>query len=118
MAGPKTAPLEPKIVDRLLDLLGDSDKFRELFQQSPATALELIGHVDPGVVAKDPAAASLTSRSTESVSIAGCLNVSELASKEMIRAARDDLRSMLLSGLSHTTPQLDAGLSDSSRTLK
>lgn len=107
MAGPKTAPLEPKIVDRLLDLLGDSDKFRELFQQSPATALELLGHTEP-VVAPSPAADSLTAGSQASVSIMGCIAVSTLASKETIRAARQEIREMLLGGLAQTSPTLDA----------
>lgn len=110
MAGPKTAPLEPKIVDRLLDLLGDSDKFRELFQQSPAAALELLGYAEP-VGAGSPAADSLVA-GTEAASIAGCLTVNTLASKETIRAARGELRKMLLSGLGQISPQLDATSSE------
>lgn len=107
MAGPKTAPLEPKIIERLLDLLGDSDKFRELFQQSPATALELIGHVEPDD-AERPATDFLTSESTGAVSIAGCVSVTQLASKEAIRNARGELRAMFLSGLGQISPLLEA----------
>lgn len=103
MAGPKTAPLEPKIADRLLDLLGDSDKFRELFQQDPAAALELIGYQE-SVAASTFAADSLTTQSM--TSIASCLNVSELASKETIQAAREELRGMLVAGLAYHTPQI------------
>lgn len=110
MAGPKTAPLEPKIVDRLLDLLGDSDKFRELFQQSPATALELIGHEESRAVGAS-VADSFTTAGTGAISIAGCIAVNQLASKEAIRAAREELRSMLMSGLGQNPPQLDAGIS-------
>jgi putative modified peptide len=106
MAGPKTAPLEPKIVDRLLDLLGDSDKFRELFQSDPAAALELVGHQEPIAAAK-----VLTASATGSGSITGCISVNQLASKETIQTARTELRSMLLSGLSQTAPQLDASSS-------
>jgi len=105
MTGPKTAPLEPKIVDRLLDLLSDSDKFRELFQSDPAAALELIGHHEPR------AANALTASATEPVSIASCISVNQLASRETIQAARKELRSMLLAGLSQIAPQLDASAS-------
>lgn len=104
MTGPKTAPMEPKIVDRLLDLLGDSDKFRELFQSDPAAALELIGHREP------VAANALTAATAGSVSIAGCIGVNQLASMETIQAARHELRSMLLGGLSQIAPQLDASI--------
>lgn len=102
MAGPKTAPMEPKIVDRLLDLLGDSDKFREMFQNDPAAALELVGYREP------VAANALTAATAGSVSIAGCISVNQLASKETIQATRNDLRSMLLGGLSQIAPHLDA----------
>lgn len=117
MAEPKTAPLEPKIIDRLLDLLSDSDKFRELFQSAPAAALELIGHQEPTAL-QSLAADSIAAEDTGLVAISGCLAVAELASKETIQAAREDLKSMLLQGLSHTTPQLDASLSESRRPLK
>lgn len=117
MAGPKTAPLEPKIVERLLDLLGDSDKFRELFQRNPMQALELIGYQEP-VESESLAADSLVPSGGAPLSIASCISVSELASKEAIQTARNEIRSMLLGGLNHTTPQLDATLSDSRRTLK
>lgn len=115
MAGPKTAPLEPKIIDRLLDLLGDSDKFRELFQQDPAAALELIGYQEPSI-AQNAAGDSLTTEDTPS--ILSCLNVSELASKEVIQAARKEIRGMLIEGLAYHTPQLDASNSDDRFSLK
>lgn len=115
MAGPKTAPLEPRIADRLLDLLGDSDKFRELFQRDPAAALELIGHQEH-VTANTFVADSRTVEGT--APIAGCLSVSELASKETIQAAREELRGMLVAGLAYHTPQLDASNSDDRFTLK
>lgn len=113
----KTVPLDPKIADRLLDLLGASDKFRELFQRNPAEALELIGHQEP-VANNSLVADSLVSEGDALLSIAGCLSVSELASKETIQSAHNEIKSMLLSGLNHTTPQLDANLSDLRRTLK
>jgi putative modified peptide len=102
MAEHKTAPLDPKIVDRLLDLLGDSDRFRELFQQDPAAALEMIGH--------DSGDQALRSSLTSQPSIAGCMSVGQLASKSVIRAAHGEIRKMLLAGLAQTTPSLDATL--------
>ncbi|GAB3100266.1 NHLP-related RiPP peptide [Lysobacter terrae] len=105
MAGPKSAPLEPKIIERLLDLLSDSDKFRELFQQDPAAALEMIGH-DVGDQAARTALASQPA-------IAGCMQVGRLASKSAIRAAHAEIKKMLLAGLAQTTPNLDATLDSS-----
>lgn len=104
MANNNTAPLQPKIADRLLDLLGDSDKFRELFQQDPAYALQLVGHEGPS---------ALEARADASTpSISGCLSVRELASKDVIRAARTELRTMLLAGLAQISPLLEATRSD------
>lgn len=103
MPNKTTAPLESKIADRLLDLLGDSDKFRELFQSDPAAALALIGYEAP-TAAKAAASASL--------SITDCLRVTELASKESIRSAHGELKAMLLRGLSQITPNLDATYSE------
>jgi len=102
----KTVPLDPKIADRLLDLLGDSDKFRELFEQDPAAALEMIGYVAPAQTI------ALSTGPSAGASIADCMQVKELASKEAIRNARKALRTMLLSGLSQITPNLDATYSE------
>jgi putative modified peptide len=113
MANNTTAPLDPKIADRLLDLLGDSDKFRELFQSDTAAALELIGYLEP--IGAD---SFVVAASGPTASIADCLCVNQLASKEAIRAAHNELKSMLLGGLNHTTPQLDANPSADRRTLK
>lgn len=104
MAGPKTAPLAPKLIDRLLDLLGSDDEFRELFQQDPAAALEQIGY-------EPPATGSALAAADGQASVASCIGVRALASKERIRAARHELRSMLLAGLAQTSPQLDASAS-------
>ena len=104
MAGPKTAGLEPKLIDRLLDLLGSDDSFRELFQQDPAAALEQIGYRSS---VGGNALAATGGRS----SISGCIGVRALASKEQIQAARSELKSMLLAGLGQTSPQLDASVS-------
>lgn len=102
MAASKTESLEPKIADRLLDLLGDSDTFRELFAKDPGHALELIGHRPSGGTVHKAAA------SEARPAIAGCLSVRALASKEAINQARDELRTMLLGGLGQISPLLDA----------
>lgn len=103
MAAPKSAPLDSKVVDRLLDLLSDSDKFRDLFQQDPGHALELIGHEAA------PTQPSLQQGSEGSQPIlAGCMAVRRLASKEVIRSSRSELKKMLLGGLAQISPGLDA----------
>lgn len=108
MAAPKTAPLDSKVVDRLLDLLSDSDKFRDLFQQDPGHALELIGHVAA------PIQPSLKQAAEGSQpTIAGCMTVQQLASKEAIRSSRSELKAMLLGGLAQISPGLDATYKES-----
>jgi len=95
MAGPKTAPVEPKIADRLLDLLSTDDLFREAFQRDPLRTLRWIGHASPATPGQlEP--------------FAEC-RVNVLASKEAIAAAREEIRLMLVAGLNYTTPKLDLG---------
>lgn len=102
MAGKmKTAPLDAAVADKLLDLLGQSDDFRALFAANPSAALQQVGY--QATTQKSSLVAEATAPS-----IAGCIGVQQLASKEDILASRDALRSMLLSGLSQISPQLDA----------
>lgn len=96
----KTAPLDPKIADRLLDRLSTEDGFRELFKSNPRAALEEVGYQAP------------------QEAFHSCCNVRELASKETITKARDEIKAMLITGLAYHTPQLDAGLTDERRTRK
>jgi len=88
----RSAPLEPQVADRLLDLLASDDAFRELFTHNPGEALEQAGFVNI----------------TDKPSPKFCFWGIELASKEEIARARDQIRAMLTRGLGQNPPQLDA----------
>lgn len=89
---PRSAPFDPVIADRLLDLLSTDDAFRRRFKKRPDLALADIGHVVPQGTA----------------SPYGCFFGVELASKARIAEAREQIRSMLQRGLSMTVPVLDS----------
>lgn len=93
VAKPRTAPFDPVVADRLLALLSTDDAFRLEFQRSPMAALASIGF--------SPAAGDIWF---------DCFFGISLASKAQIAEARDEIRSMLLSGLDQTTPKLDTGI--------
>ena len=88
----KPAPLDPKVADKLLDKLSTDNEFRRLFKQDPAAALVKVGH--------PKAAAALTG---------GCCQIQSIAPKEQIKRSRDELKTMLASGLSMSPIRLDAG---------
>jgi putative modified peptide len=91
----RTAPIDPQVADRLLDLLSTDDAFRKLFARDPGKALAQAG------VVKVAGEASPES----------CFwGITQLASKTQIAQARDEIRLMLTRGLALTAPQLDAGL--------
>ena len=99
----RSAPLEPQVADRLLDLLSTDDMFRRLFKRNPGKALAQVGFVE----------------STSAPSPFGCFfGISKLASKAQIAEARDGIKAMLLSGLSQITPNLDAGNNTARHTRK
>lgn len=49
--GKGPAPLEPKVVKKLLDLLATDNEFRRLFKKDAAAALRKAGHKEPAVAA-------------------------------------------------------------------
>ncbi|QDH71367.1 NHLP-related RiPP peptide [Marilutibacter alkalisoli] len=110
----RTAPLSPEIADRLLDLLSTDDLFRERFQRDHLAALRSIGYESP---APGQMTACGTTAAIELEPFAEC-KVNELAAKETIAAARAEIKSMLIKGLAHNTPQLDAALKAERRVLK
>ena len=112
MNKPLTAPLDPALADRLLDLLSTDDLFRERFQRDPMTALGAIGYVSP-----DGAKMTACGLTAALEPFREC-KVHELASKESILMARADIRTMLLRGLSQQTPKLDASLTREKLVLK
>ena len=89
-----TPALDPKVADKLLDKLSTDNAFRRLFKQDPAAALVTVGHP------KD--AAVLTG---------GCCQIDSIAPKAQIVKARDELKTMLLSGLTHVAPLLESQMS-------
>lgn len=98
----RSAPLDPQVADRLLDLLSSDDAFRSLFMRSPREALAQIGFVNE----------------TEFASPHFCFGgIAKLAQKSVITAARSEIRNMLTSGLGQISPLLDAGTTER-RTLR
>lgn len=100
-----TAPLDSELADRLLDLLSTDDLFRERFQRDHMAALRSIGY-------ESPAPGLMTACGAVPVAQPEAFReckVTELAPKEAIAAARDEIRTMLLRGLTQTTPKLDVG---------
>jgi putative modified peptide len=93
----RSAPLDPQVADRLLDLLSTDDAFRKLFMRDPRAALDQVGFVN----------------TTDLPSPTDCFWPPQLASKTQIAAARDEIRIMLTSGLAQTPPQLDANVAAS-----
>lgn len=85
------APMDPKIVSKLLDLLSTDDEFRQLFKQDAAAALAKIGY-------KPPQAADLKVGLTASGSSGSCLQMAatdSLASKDQIIEQRAKLETAL-----------------------
>jgi putative modified peptide len=71
--------LSEDTVDSLLDKLSSDDDFRGLFQKDPRAALAAVGH-KPALDTSVKEGAWM------------CMSVSQLASKEAIKASRDSLR--------------------------
>lgn len=109
-----TAPLEARIADRLLDLLSTDDGFRDRFQRDHLSALAEIGYVpqEPGAMT-----ACGTTVAAAPAPFRDC-KVEQLASKDIIASARDEIRAMLTRGLNQNTPQLDATSNQSAYRLK
>ncbi|UNK48117.1 NHLP-related RiPP peptide [Lysobacter sp. S4-A87] len=105
MAGKKTAPLDARSADKLLDLLSSDNDFRRSFKKDPRAAMQKakIG------VGADPALMA---------SVAACCQVTRIAPKADVIKARVQLREMLLAGLSQHPIQLDAASNASLRTRK
>jgi len=88
-----TVNLNDTVADLLLDRLANDDGFRDLFVADPAAALGVLG----------PEAETF-------VAAARCMQVTQLADKATIAAARDSLRAMLTSELAaHNIPDLQVG---------
>ena len=109
--GARSAPLDPKVADRLLDLLSTDNAFRRLFKKDPQAALAQVGHPE----AKAAVAALKKGEATPMRTTASCCQVQSIAPKASVMRARDELKTMFTSGLAYTPPALEAS-SSSRRT--
>lgn len=81
----KSQPMDPSVVDKLLDGLSSDDDFRALFTKDPRAALEKVGYKASG---------------NEELR---CAQVGTLASKEEIAGARKALATHLVESKSSMT---------------
>ena len=98
----RTVPMNRPTAIKLVDLLATNDEFRDVFMRDARMALETWQF----------------DQDTIDWFWWDCkMGITQLAPKEVIRAAQEEILSMLLAGLGQTVPQLDSGL-ESSRRLK
>lgn len=88
------ARLQPHVADKLLDLLSTDDTFRSAFKADPAAALAQVGH--PG------AEQHASKASIAEGEMFYCMTADQLAPKEEIKQAREQLKSYLTAQTSHT----------------
>ena len=87
-----SARIDPQVADRLLELLGTDDMFRQLFKSDPRQALQKVGFIE----------------SASEGSPADCFTgIQKLAPKAEILGSRAELRTMLTSGLMQSPIQLN-----------
>lgn len=79
--------ISPELVSKLLDKLSSDDEFRAVFQKNPRIALAYLGHE------------GATNSGPKDSGVWGCAQCDQLASKETIRATRDELQKQLISSL-------------------
>lgn len=92
---PQAVPMSRQAAIKLVDLLATSDEFRGVFMRDARMALETWQF----------------DQDTIDWFWWDCkMGINQLASKEIIAEARDEILSMLVAGLNQTTPQLDSGL--------
>ena len=94
----KPTPLDPKVADKLLDLLGTDNEFRRLFKKDPGAALVKAGHKVPK---GDAAAATNLQRLHDR------LKVEKIAPKAAVQKSRQEIRTSLISELAMQPIQLN-----------
>ncbi|MET0808469.1 MAG: NHLP-related RiPP peptide [Pseudoxanthomonas sp.] len=87
-ASGKAAPLDPKVVSKLLDKLSTDNEFRRLFKKDPAAALVAAGYRGEPLD-RSPLA---------------CMSANSIAPKQEIAAARELITQHLMSSLAYTIP--------------
>ncbi len=91
--GNPPAPLQPQVVNKLLDLLSTDDDFRELFQTDARAALAQVGYTEPA--GSDKASALAGGSPTSAASCLQLTGGASLASKESIMQERSKLEQTL-----------------------
>ena len=105
----KSAPLDPKVADKLLDKLSTDNEFRRLFKKDPKAALIQAGYKLP----KGDAEAAARFEQ-----LCGCVQVQNIAPKADIIKAREELSGMLTASLGQSPIQLNVASSSVRRTRK
>lgn len=77
--------ISDQIADKLLDKLSSDDEFRAVFLKSPRIALAYLGH-------EAAAKANMSDKGVWS-----CMQCKDLASRQAIKAGRDELRLQFIS---------------------
>lgn len=114
-SGAKSAPLDPKVADKLLDLLSTDNEFRRLFKKDPQSALAKVGHPEAkAAVAASRKGPPFTPPGPPPVvpPVWGCMSVQRIAPKADIIRARAELREMLTAGLAYLPHKLEAGFGE------
>ena len=110
--GAKSAPLDPKVADKLLDLLSTDNEFRRLFKKDSQAALAKVGHPEAkaavAALRKGPPFTPPGPPAVIPPKTASCCQVQRIAPKADIIKARTELRTMLTSSLAQTPPALEA----------
>lgn len=97
-ASGKATPLDPKVADKLLDLLSTDNEFRKLYKKDPGAALIKAGYKLPK---GDEAAASNLQKLHDR------LKVQRIATKATVQKARQEIKSSLVSELAMQPIQLN-----------
>lgn len=120
-SGANSAPLDPKVADKLLDLLSTDNEFRRLFKKDPQAALAQVGHPEAkaavAALRKGPPFAPPGPPPVVPPTW-GCMSVQSIAPKAQIIRAREAIKTTLLSGLSLNPIHLDAANTLSRRVRK
>ena len=101
-AKPRPVPMSRPAAIKLVDLLASSDDFRDAFMLDARTALES-WHFDQHAI--------------DYFWFDCKIGITQLAPKDVIASAREDIVAMLTAGFNQTVPQLDTGL-ETRRRLK
>lgn len=119
--GAKSAPLDPKVADKLLDLLSTDNEFRRLFKKDPQAALAKVGHPEAkAAVAALRKGPPFTPPGPPAVipPVWACMSVQRITPKADIVKAREALKAYFTSGLGMTPVQLNAATSSALRRRK